>query len=102
VLMVGLGLVLLVTLFPEELGSRMAVYSETLLPDSPTSELVHRTQTYPMKQLENAFSYPRWPYGWAYARWVGNMSCGLWTPRTWGSASKAATGIWSSSLVSSA
>jgi hypothetical protein len=63
-LMVGLGVVIMVTLFPEELGSRMAIYSETLLPDSPTSELIHRTHDYPMKNLEGAFSYPRWAYGY--------------------------------------
>ena len=64
VLMVGLGILLLLTIFPEELGSRVAIYSETLLPNSPTSELVHRTQTYPLKQLELAFEHPRWPYGY--------------------------------------
>lgn len=63
-LMVGCGLILLVTIFPKELGSRMAIYSETLLPDSPTSELVHRTQTYPWQQLNYAFLYPDWPYGY--------------------------------------
>jgi hypothetical protein len=63
-LMVGVGIILLLTIFPEELSSRLAIYSETLRPDSPTSELVHRTQTYPMQQLELAFEHPRWPYGY--------------------------------------
>jgi hypothetical protein len=62
-LMVGCGIILLLTIFPEQLGSRIAIYSETLLPDSPTSELVNRTQTYPWVQLGYAFSDPRWPYG---------------------------------------
>ena len=63
-LFVGIGIILLVTIFPEELGSRLSIYSETLMPNSPTSELVHRTQTYPLKQLEYAFGHPRWPYGY--------------------------------------
>lgn len=64
ILFVGLGIVLLVTIFPEELGSRLAIYSETLLPSSSASELVNRTQTYPLQQLGFAFDHPRWPYGY--------------------------------------
>jgi hypothetical protein len=63
-LAVGCGFIVLLTVFPQELGSRLAIYSETLMPDSPASELVHRTQTYPMQQLAYAFSYPNWPYGY--------------------------------------
>jgi hypothetical protein len=62
-LMVACAFVLLLMTFPEELGSRIAIYSETLRPDSPASELIHRTQTYPWMQLGYAFSYPTWPYG---------------------------------------
>ena len=63
-LLIGIGLILLLTLFPEEFGSRIAIYSETLMPNSPASELVHRTRTYPLLQLEYAFDHPRWPYGY--------------------------------------
>jgi hypothetical protein len=63
-LLIGMGLIVLLTMFPKELGSRMAIYSETLLPNSPTSELVARTQTYPLQQLELAFEHQRWPYGY--------------------------------------
>ena len=63
-LLIGVGLILLLTIFPEELGSRIAIYSETLMPDSPSSELVQRTQTYPLQQLGYAFDHPRWPYGY--------------------------------------
>ncbi|MGB7498203.1 MAG: hypothetical protein WBR14_02215 [Candidatus Acidiferrum sp.] len=63
-LLIGIGLVLLLTIFPEALGSRMAIYTETLMPDSPASELVQRTQTYPLKQLVLAFEHERWPYGY--------------------------------------
>jgi hypothetical protein len=72
-LMAGCGIILLVTLFPKELGSRVAIYSETLLPNSPTSELVHRTQTYPLQQLDYAFSYPDWPYGYG----LGTCTLGI-------------------------
>ena len=70
-LVVGIGIILLLSIFPEELGSRMAIYSETLIPSSPASELVHRTQTYPLQQLGFAFDHPRWPYGY------GIGTCGL-------------------------
>jgi hypothetical protein len=63
-LLIGLSLMLLLTIFPNELGSRIAIYSETLMPDSPASELINRTQNYPLKQLGYAFDHPRWPYGY--------------------------------------
>jgi len=71
-LLVGFGIIVLLTVFPEELGSRVAIYSETLMPNSPASELVHRTQTYPLQQLGYAFDHPRWPYGYG----MGTVSLG--------------------------
>jgi hypothetical protein len=71
-LLVGIGIIVLLTIFPKEFGSRMAIYSETLMPDSPASELVHRTQTYPLQQLGYAFDHPRWPYGYG----MGTSSLG--------------------------
>lgn len=71
-LLVGIGIIILLTIFPEELGSRLAIYSETLMPNSPTSELVHRTQTYPLQQLGYAFDHPLWPYGYG----IGTSSLG--------------------------
>ena len=72
-LMVGIGIILLLTIFPEQLSSRLAIYSETLRLDSPTSELVHRTQTYPLQQLAFAFDHPRWPYGYG----LGTCTLGI-------------------------
>jgi hypothetical protein len=63
-LAVGIVLVLLLTIFPEELGSRLAIYSETLMPNSAASELIQRAHTYPLQQLGFAFDHPRWPYGY--------------------------------------
>ena len=71
-LFAGIALMLLLTIFPEELGSRLAIYSETLLPNSPASELVHRMQTYPLQQFVLAFDHPRWPYGYG----IGTCSLG--------------------------
>jgi hypothetical protein len=71
-LLVGIGIIVLLTMFPKELGSRMAIYSETLMLDSPASELVHRTQTYPLQQLGYAFDHPRWAYGYG----MGTCSLG--------------------------
>jgi hypothetical protein len=70
-LFAGIAILLLVVLFPDELGPRLAIYSETLMPNSPESELVHRTQTYPIQQLVYAFDHPRWPYGY------GTGTCAL-------------------------
>jgi hypothetical protein len=69
--LIGAAVIVLLTVFPQALGSRLAIYSETLMPDSPASELVNRTETYPMKQLGYAFDHPRWPYGY------GLGTCGL-------------------------
>jgi hypothetical protein len=63
-LLIVIGIFLLLTIFPNELGSRVAIYSETLMPNSPTTELINRTHDYPLKQLEYAFDHPRWPYGY--------------------------------------
>ena len=62
-LLMGVVLILLMAVFPEELGTRLTIYSEALLPSSPTSELVNRTQNYPIQQLQYAFGDPRWPIG---------------------------------------
>jgi len=42
--------------------NRLAIYSETLDPRSPTSELVHRSRDYPLKNFW-LHSIPTWPYG---------------------------------------
>jgi len=72
-LLIGTALIILLTAFPEALGSRVAIYSETLMPDSPASELVQRTRIYPIQQLEGAFTRPRWPYGYG----MGTCSLGF-------------------------
>jgi hypothetical protein len=71
-LFVGISVVILLTLFPNELNSRLAIYSETLSPTSPTSELFNRTRDYPMANFLAAFDYPGWPYGYG----IGTSSLG--------------------------
>ena len=63
VLLTGIALLILTVVFPKELNSRLTVYSETLLPSSPGSELVARAHDYPFQQLSNAFKDPRWLIG---------------------------------------
>jgi hypothetical protein len=61
---IGLGIVLLFYAYPDALLSRLAIYQETLMPNSPTSELTHRGWTYPVENFLGAFNYERWPYGY--------------------------------------
>jgi hypothetical protein len=70
---VAIALVVLVCIFPEEVSSRMAIYTETLSPYSSESELGFRSQTYPLQNFIAAFAYPRWPYGYG----TGTASLGV-------------------------
>jgi hypothetical protein len=63
VLLAGLSIVLLAVIFPEQLNSRLAIYSETLSPYSTASELAWRTQDYPLKNFLAAFNTRCWIYG---------------------------------------
>jgi hypothetical protein len=69
----GIALSLFIAVFPEEVGSRLAFYTETLHPNSPTSELVFRTRDYPLRNFLFAFDNPRWPYGSG----IGTASLGV-------------------------
>ena len=72
-LFAGSAIIVLMTIFPDEVASRMAIYSETLMPNSAASELVSRTKTYPLQQLEYAFEHPLWPYGYG----LGTCTLGI-------------------------
>jgi hypothetical protein len=72
-LFIGIAVVMLMVLFPEQLSSRLAIYSETLDPTSPASELYSRTGNYPLQNLLLTFEYPRWPYGYG----IGTTSLGV-------------------------
>jgi len=70
---VAIALVILISIFPHEVASRLAIYSETLSPYSPVSELGFRTQVYPLRNFVAAFDFPRWPYGYG----IGTASLGV-------------------------
>src|SRR5258708_4916685 len=68
----ALAVVLLLFTYPDALLNRLAVFSETLDPRSPASELVHRTRDYPLRNFLAAFDYDRWPFGYG----IGTLSLG--------------------------
>jgi len=59
----ALGLAALLMLFPDQAGSRIAYYTETLLPSSSAYELSARAWDYPVIQLYSAFNNPHWVVG---------------------------------------
>jgi hypothetical protein len=59
----AIGFALLLFLFPQEAGSRIAYYTETLLPSSSGYELDNRTWDYPLRNLSDAFDRPNWFLG---------------------------------------
>lgn len=69
---VALAVVVMLFTYPEAFRDRLAVYSETLDPRSPISELAHRTRDYPLQNFLAAFDYPRWPCGYG----IGTISLG--------------------------
>jgi hypothetical protein len=69
---IGLGIVLLFYAYPDALLSRLAIYEESLTPNSETSELMHRGWDYPVQNFLGAFDYDRWPYGYG----IGTASLG--------------------------
>jgi hypothetical protein len=59
-------------IFPDALLSRFAFYSETMSPNSPTSELQYRVWDYPLLNFMAAFQYPHWLSGYG----IGTCSLG--------------------------
>jgi hypothetical protein len=70
---VAIALAILVGIFPQEVGSRVAIYTETLSPSSSKSELGFLSWDYPLQNFVAAFDYPRWPYGYG----TGTASLGV-------------------------
>ncbi|MFZ3332660.1 MAG: hypothetical protein WA197_18645 [Candidatus Acidiferrales bacterium] len=58
-----LGLAALLLLFPNEAGSRIAFYTETLSPNSSEYAVSYRSWDYPIQNLELAFTNPNWLLG---------------------------------------
>ena len=57
------GLAALLLLFPNEAGSRIAYYAETLLPTSSAYQASFRSWDYPIWNLELALTNPNWVLG---------------------------------------
>jgi len=68
-----LALAILMATYPEALLSRIAIYQETLSPNSTASEFVYRARDYPVQNFLLAFTYDRWPYGFG----IGTSSLGV-------------------------
>jgi len=63
VLIAAFGLAALFLFFPQEAGSRLEFYMETLNPDSSAYELSYRSWDYPISNLLSAFQDPNWVLG---------------------------------------
>ncbi len=72
-LLVGLAILFLSVIFPDEINSRLAIYNETLNPYSSASELAFRAHEYPLKNFLAAFDTPNWMYGYG----IGTASLGI-------------------------
>lgn len=73
-LIVGaLGLAFILLVFPNEAGSRIAFYTETLSPSSSAYELSTRSWDYPVQNLLAAFDQPHWVVG----NGIGTASLGI-------------------------
>jgi hypothetical protein len=59
----GIGLAALILLFPEDAGSRIAYYTETLDPRSSAYQFGFRAWDYPIENLTDAFTRPNWMIG---------------------------------------
>jgi hypothetical protein len=70
---VALAMMVLLLTYPDALMNRLAVYSETLDPRSPASELFTRVGAYPMSNFVSAFYDSRWPYGYG----IGTTTLGI-------------------------
>ena len=73
ILLGGLSILAMAVVFPDEVGSRVAIYSETLNPYSTASELAYRTREYPLQNFLAAFDTPRWTIGYG----TGTASLGI-------------------------
>lgn len=58
-----LGIAAVLLLFPDEAGSRIAFYTETLMPSSSAYAVTARTWDYPIENLMGVFDEPNWILG---------------------------------------
>jgi hypothetical protein len=68
----ALALAALLLIFPDDAGSRLAFYTETLNPGSSAYEGANRAWDYPIQNLLDAFTTPNWVTG----NGIGTISLG--------------------------
>lgn len=68
-----IGLILVFLIYPEAIGARWSLYSETLSPDSASYELGYRAWQYPYENFKAAFDDPHWVLG----NGIGTASLGV-------------------------
>jgi len=62
-LVVAAAVVLMILLFPQQAGTRLEFYTDTLLPNSSDYQLGFRSWDYPLQNLLKAFNEPNWLWG---------------------------------------
>lgn len=90
----SLGLAAILLLFPDQAGSRLAFYTETLSPSSSAYEGQHRAWDYPLLNLELAFTNKNWVLGNGIgtaslggqyvARFTGSLPLNIWVEEGYG------------------
>jgi hypothetical protein len=73
VVLIVLALTLTIFIYPDAIGARWALYSETLSPDSSAYELDFRAWQYPYANFKAAFDDPHWIMG----NGIGTASLGV-------------------------
>ena len=90
----SLGLAAILLLFPDQAGSRLAFYTETLSPNSSAYEGQNRAWAYPLMNLELAFTNKNWVLGNGIgtaslggqyvARFTGSPPLNIWVEEGYG------------------
>src|ERR1700689_1566731 len=90
----ALGLAAILLLFPDQAGSRLAFYTETLSPNSSAYEGQKRAWAYPLMNLELAFTNNNWVLGNGIgtaslggqyvARFTGSPPLNIWVEEGYG------------------
>jgi len=71
-LIAATALIIVFALFPQEAGSRLQYYTETMLPNGGNYQLGYRAWDYPLQNFLAAFSLPNWVFGYG----IGTASLG--------------------------
>lgn len=90
----SLGLAAILLLFPDQAGSRLAFYTETLSPSSSAYEGERRAWAYPLMNLELAFTNKNWVLGNGIgtaslggqyvAKFTGTLPLNIWVEEGYG------------------